>query len=236
MEQQFLPARGEVSGRLKVDVPSRIARRLIAPALPGFFERHPAIELELGSSDRAVDLVLEGVDCALRVGPLASSSLVARPLGHFTLTNCASPTYLARHGTPRTPADLPQHMAVNYASPTSGRAAPWEWQRDGETASLRMRSQVAANNAETYIACALAGLGLIQIPAYDVREHLAAGELVEVLPDARAEPLPVQLVYPHRRNLSRRVQAFAVWLETLLSDSLDPRAMSKTGGARASRR
>jgi DNA-binding transcriptional LysR family regulator len=236
MEQQFLPAHGQVSGRLKVDVPSRIARRLIAPALPGFFERHPAIELELGSSDRAVDLVLEGVDCALRVGPLASSSLVARPLGHFTLINCASPAYLARHGTPRTPADLPQHMAVNYASPTSGRPAPWEWQRDGGTASLRMRSQVAANNAETYIACALAGLGLIQIPAYDVREHLAAGELVEVLPDARAEPLPVQLVYPHRRNLSRRVQAFAGWLETLLSDSLDPRAMSKTGGARASRR
>jgi DNA-binding transcriptional LysR family regulator len=236
MEQQFLPAHGQVSGRLKVDVPSRIARRLIAPALPGFFERHPAIELELGSSDRAVDLVLEGVDCALRVGPLASSSLVARPLGHFTLINCASPAYLARHGTLRTPADLPQHMAVNYASPTSGRAAPWEWQRDGETATLRMRSQVAANNAETYIACALAGLGLIQIPAYDVREHLAAGELVEVLPDSRAEPLPVQLVYPHRRNLSRRVQAFAGWLETLLSDSLDPRAMSKTGGARASRR
>ncbi|MET3378426.1 MULTISPECIES: LysR family transcriptional regulator [Variovorax] len=236
MEQQFLPAHGQVSGRLKVDVPSRIARRLIAPALPGFFERHPAIELELGSSDRAVDLVLEGVDCALRVGPLASSSLVARPLGHFTLINCASPAYLARHGTPRTPVDLPQHMAVNYASPTSGRAAPWEWQRDGETASLRMRSQVAANNAETYIACALAGLGLIQIPAYDVREHLAAGELIEVLTDARAEPLPVQLVYPHRRNLSRRVQAFAGWLETLLSDSLDPRAVSKTGGARASRR
>ncbi|WP_198087949.1 LysR family transcriptional regulator [Variovorax sp. E3] len=241
MEQQFLPAHGQVSGRLKVDVPSRIARRLIAPALPGFFERHPGIELELGSSDRAVDLVLEGVDCALRVGPLASSSLVARPLGHFTLINCASPAYLARRGTPRSPADLPRHTAVNYASPTSGRAAPWEWRHDGETTALRMRSQVAANNAETYIACALAGLGLIQIPAYDVREHLAAGELVEVLPDARAEPLPVQLVYPHRRNLPRRMQAFAGWLEALLADSLDPPARpgparprkARQGGARS---
>ncbi|QNK67899.1 LysR family transcriptional regulator [Variovorax sp. PAMC26660] len=222
IEQQFLPAHGHVSGRLKVDVPSRIARRLIAPALPSFFERFSGIELELGSSDRAVDLVLEGVDCALRVGPLASSSLVARPLGHFTLINCASPAYLARHGTPRTPADFPQHLAVNYASPTSGRAAPWEWQRDGETHTLRIPSQVTTNNAETYIACALAGLGLIQIPAYDVREHLAAGELVEVMPDARAEPLPVHLVYPHRRNLSRRMQAFAGWLETLLADSLSP--------------
>ncbi|MDP9601349.1 transcriptional regulator, LysR family [Variovorax sp. YR750] len=235
MEQQFLPAHGQVSGRLKVDVPSRIARRLIAPALPEFFGRHPAIELELGSSDRAVDLVLEGVDCALRVGPMASSSLVARPLGHFTLINCASPAYLVRHGTPRTPADLPQHIAVNYASPTSGRAAPWEWLRDGEIATLRMRSQVAANNAETYIACALAGLGLIQIPAYDVREHLATGELVEVLPDARAEPLPVQLVYPHRRNLSRRMQAFAGWLETVLADSLDRPAASASGRPRKTR-
>ncbi|MBB4221330.1 LysR family transcriptional regulator [Variovorax sp. 375MFSha3.1] len=235
MEQQFLPARGQVSGRLKVDVPSRIARRLIAPALPDFFALHPAIELELGSSDRAVDLVLEGIDCALRVGPLANSSLVARPLGHFTLINCASPAYLERHGTPRTPADLPEHVAVNYASPTSGRAAPWEWLRDGETSTLRMRSQVAANNAETYIACALAGLGLIQIPAYDVREHLAAGELVEVLPDARAEPLPVQLVYPHRRNLSRRMQAFVGWLETVLADALDKPAQPTGGRARKAR-
>jgi DNA-binding transcriptional LysR family regulator len=236
IEQQFLPSRSQVSGRLKVDVPSRIARRLIAPALPDFLERYPAIELELGSSDRAVDLVLEGVDCALRVGPLASSSLVARPLGHFTLINCASPAYLARHGTPRTPADLPEHIAVNNASPTSGRAAPWEWQRDGETATLRMRSQVAANNAETYIACALAGLGLIQIPAYDVREHLAAGELAEVLPEARAQPLPVHLVYPHRRNLSRRMQAFAGWLEMLLAASLDAPEAPRPTGARTPRR
>lgn len=231
IEQQFLPAHSHVSGRLKVDVPSRIARLLIAPALPDFFTRFAAVELELGSSDRAVDLVLEGIDCALRVGPLASSSLVARPLGHFTLINCASPAYLARHGTPRTPADLPEHIAVNYASPTSGRAAPWEWQRDGETLTLRMYSRVTANNAETYIACALAGLGLIQIPAYDVRAHLAAGELVEVLPDARAEPLPVHLVVPHRRNLSRRVQAFAGWLDTVLATSLDAPPPSPAGRA-----
>lgn len=232
LEQQFLPTHGSVKGRLKIDVPSRIARRLIAPALPGFFQRHPAIELELGSSDRAIDLVHEGVDCALRVGPLTSSSLVARPLGHFTLINCASPAYLAQHGTPRSPAELPQHLAVHYASPASGRVMPWEWQRDGETSRLRMRGQVAANNAETYIACALAGLGLIQIPLFDVREHLAAGELVEVLADARAEPLPVHLVYPHRRNLSRRMQVFAAWLDGVLADALDAQAPPATARPR----
>ncbi|MBS0343725.1 MAG: LysR family transcriptional regulator [Proteobacteria bacterium] len=222
LEQHFLPTLGSVAGRIKVDVPSRIARRLIAPALPGFFARYPGLELELGSSDRAIDLVQEGVDCALRVGPLASSSLVARPLGRFTLVNCASPAYLQAHGTPTNPADLPRHLAVNYASPTSGRASMWEWHgRDGRASSLRMRSQVTANNAETYIACALAGLGLIQIPLFDVREHLAAGELVEVLHDARPVALPVHLVYAHRRNLSRRTQAFASWLEELLAPAFD---------------
>lgn len=223
IEQQFRPAGGAIGGRLKVDVPSRIARRLIAPALPGFFARHPAIELELGSSDRAIDLVQEGVDCALRVGPLASSSLVARPLGHFSLVNCASPAYLARHGTPRSPAELAGHRAVHYASPSSGRTSAWEWLREGEAVLLSMRGQVTANNAETYIACALAGLGLIQIPAFDVREHLAAGELVEVLPDAQPAAMPVHLVYPHRRHLSRRTQAFAGWIEALLAPSLTTR-------------
>lgn len=231
LEHQFRPGAQAVGGRLKVDVPSRVARRLVAPALPDFFARFPAIELELGSSDRAVDLVHEGVDCALRVGPLAASSLVARPLGRFTLINCASPGYLARHGTPRTPADLPQHLAVHYASPTSGRVAPWEWRRESEAVAVPMHGAVTVNNAETYIACALAGLGLIQIPAYDVREHLAAGELVEVLPAARAAPLPVHLVYPHRRHLSRRMQGFAAWLQALLAPHLDAESGTRVAGS-----
>jgi len=220
LEQQFRPAGGALAGRLRVDLPSRVARRLVAPALPAFLERHPGIEVELGSSDRAVDLVHEGIDCALRVGTLAASSLVARPLGTMRLINCASPAYLARHGTPRTPLDLPRHLAVNYASPTSGRIAPWEWQEDSAPQALAMSGRVAANNAETYIACCLAGLGLIQIPAFDVREHLAAGELVEVLPYWPAPPMPVHFVYPHRRHLSRRVQAFSAWLAGLLQPQL----------------
>lgn len=225
LEQQFRPTAGALSGRLRVDLPSRVARRLVAPALPGFLGQHPGIEVELGSTDRTVDLVQEGIDCALRVGPLASSSLVARPLGEFVLINCASPTYLAHHGTPRRPQDLERqaHRAVNYASPGSGRIAPWEWsEAGGGVRQLTLPSQVAANNAETYIACCLAGLGLIQIPAFDVREHLDAGELVEVLPNWRAPAMPVHLVYPHRRHLSRRMQAFSGWLAGLLAPHLAP--------------
>ncbi len=222
LEQQFRPSRAGAVGRLRVDVPSRIARRLIAPALPDFFALHPGIELELGSSDRAVDLVHEGVDCALRVGALATSSLVARPLGSFVLINCASPAYLARHGTPDAPQALAAegHEAVHYALPAGSRHALWEWQ-DGDTShTLALPGRVATNNVETYIACALAGLGMVQVPAYDVQDHLHNGALVEVLPQARPAPMPVHLVYPHRRHLSRRVQGFGAWLRDLLAPHL----------------
>lgn len=228
IEQQFRPAGGKVVGRLRVDVPGRIARRLIAPALPELLARHPDLQLDLGSSDRAVDLVHEGVDCALRVGPLAPSSLVARPLGSVELINCASPDYLARHGTPRGPQDLNSHLVVDYVSPTTGRSAPWEWVEDGQTRTMQPPSRVSANNAETYIACALAGLGLIQIPAFDVQHHLRADELLPLMPDAKPSPMPVHLVYPHRKHLSRRVQAFMSWLEALMSPHLRARALSRS--------
>ncbi|MGB3068961.1 MAG: LysR family transcriptional regulator [Ottowia sp.] len=221
LEQLFHPQAQALQGRLRVDLPSRIARHQVAPALPGFFAKHPRLELNLGSSDRAVDLVHEGIDCALRVGEMASSSLVARPLGAFRMINCASPAYLALHGVPERPAELPRHFAVNYASPGSNRAAAWEWVEEERLHTLPMQAQVSVNNAETYIACCLAGLGLIQIPAFDVREHLERGELVEVLPGWRAPSMPVQIIYPHRRHLSRRVKAFSDWLADLMGQCVE---------------
>lgn len=220
VEQQFRPTGGSIDGRLRVDVPSRIARRVMAPALPGFLEQHPQLSVELGSSDRMIDLVHEGVDCALRVGALLPSSLVARPVGKFELINCASLAYLQRYGTPAGPEDLPQHLVVDYASPSSGRAAAWEWQEDTLARSCAVRGRVAVNNIETYIACALAGMGLIQVPRFDVLEHLQAGELVEVMPQARPAAMPVHLVYPHRRHLSQRLQTFLNWAVSVLQPHL----------------
>jgi DNA-binding transcriptional LysR family regulator len=121
---------------------------------------------------------------------------------------------------PRHPGDLDGHLAVNYASPSSGRVEEWEWVEDGEPRTRRMRSRVTVNNAEAYIACCLAGLGLIQVPAYDVRRHVGAGDLVEVMPAYCAAPLPMTLLYPHRRHLSRRLKVFADWLVPLLRQQL----------------
>ena len=218
IEQRFRPSGTGVVGRLRVDVPSRIARLVIAPALSSLFRAHPDLELDLGSTDRAVDLVLENVDGALRVGQLADSSLVARPLGAFELINCASPGYLTAFGVPHSPQDLHEHKAVNYLSPSRGRAAAWEWLENGKLHTLAMSCNVAVNNAETYIACALSGLGLIQIPRYDVRAHLVAGELVEVMPEHRPPSLPVNMVFAHRAQLSRRMQVFMAWLGGLLEE------------------
>ncbi|MFG1431972.1 LysR family transcriptional regulator [Xanthobacter sp. V2C-8] len=219
-EGLFRHSGAKPSGKLRVDVPGRIGRLVVAPALPAFLDSFPDIDIDLGVTDRAVNLVEDSVDCVLRVGPLEDSGLIARPVGRLALINVASPGYLARRGTPRTPADLKDHLAVNYASPASGRVEAWEWVENEATRTLPMRGRVTVNGAEAYIACCLAGLGLIQIPAYDVTSHIAAGELVEVMPDHRAEPLPMTLLYPHRQHLSRRVQVFGDWLEALLREAI----------------
>ena len=219
-ENLFRQTAAQPSGKLRVDVPGRIGRLIIAPALPDFLDRYPQIDIDLGVTDRSVNLVEDSVDCVLRVGPLSDSGLIARSFGELPLINVVSPAYLARHGTPRTSDDLGDHWAVNYASPSSGRVEDWEWIEDGKLRTMPLRGRVTVNSAEAYIACCLSGLGLIQIPAYDVRHHVEAGELVEVMPDHRAQPMPMTLLYPHRQHLSRRLQVFADWLEALLKRQL----------------
>lgn len=204
------------TGVLRVDMPGRIGRLLVAPALADFLDRYPGIEVVLGATDRAVDLIEDNLDCVLRVGPLVDSTLIARSLGSLPLINVASPAYLARHGTPQGPQDLAGHWAVDYASPSTGRVDPWEWVQDGVAQRCALRHRVTVNSAEAYIACCLAGHGLIQIPAYDVRAHLQQGELVEVMPDHRAAPLPMALLLAHRQYTPQRVKVFADWLEALL--------------------
>lgn len=224
VEGLFRHAADMPQGLLRINVPSRVASHVLAPALPDFLARYPGVELEMGVTDRAVDLVQEGVDCVIRVGALSESSLVAVPLGELAMGNYASPGYLAAHGVPRRLADLDAHVMVTYAPPTTGRGAAWEYVEAGVPKTLAMRSRVTVNSAESYIACCLAGLGLIQIPAYDAAEHVAAGRLVEVLPGQHAAPMPLALLYPHRRQRAARLQAFVEWTRELLAARVLPPA------------
>lgn len=217
-EALFRQDASQPRGRVRANVPGRMGRLLFAPALPDFLARYPDIEVELGSTDRAVDLVQEGVDCAVRVGPLSDSSLIARRVGDLRLINCASPAYVRAHGAPQSVEDLGRHYAVNYASPSTGRIEDWEYVERGEARFAPMRARVTVNSAEAYIACCLAGLGLIQIPAYDVRHHVEAAELLDLAPGLRAAPMPLTILYPHRQHLSHRVQVFVDWAEALLRE------------------
>lgn len=215
-ETLFLQRPATISGRIRVEVPSRIGRLIIAPALPDLLQQHPEIDIVLGSSDRAVDLIGDGVDCALRVGGDSSDPrLVAVDLGRLRLVNVASRGYLDRHGTPRSPEDLDRHWMVGYAG-SDGRVDAWEWQDERGLQQRAVRTRVTVNNAEIYIACCLAGLGLIQVPAYDVATPLAAGELVELMPDYPAAAMTMTLLYPPHRHLSRRLQLFTQWLRQVL--------------------
>ncbi|KER70828.1 MULTISPECIES: LysR family transcriptional regulator [Burkholderia] len=205
-------------GAIRVDLPERFALNQVIPALPGFHARYPDLRVVIGTTDRFVDLVADGIDCAVRVGTMSDTSLVARRIGELAQINCAAPAYLARHGTPRSPDELPDHVAVGYFSSRTGRELDWEYadMDSGELHAVKMRSVVSVNSSQAYLACCLAGLGLIQVPRDGLGPLLADGSLVEVLPEWNAEPLPVSVVFPTGRHLAPRVRIFVDWLaETL---------------------
>ncbi|NDJ55875.1 LysR family transcriptional regulator [Enterobacteriaceae bacterium 4M9] len=221
LDSLFLHDPTSVSGRLRVDMPVSIARNLVIPRLPAFLQQYPGIELELSSSDRLVDVVQEGFDCVVRVGVLRDSGLVARQLGKLTQLNCASPGYLERFGWPQSPDELTSHALVHYAATLGVRPPGFEIWRDGQVQWIKTGGVLTVNSTETYHAACLAGLGIIQVPRVGVREALRSGELVEVLPQYRAAPLPVSLIWPHRRNLSRRVHLFMEWLSEVMKAYVD---------------
>ncbi|WP_292054106.1 MULTISPECIES: LysR family transcriptional regulator [unclassified Brevundimonas] len=210
----------QLAGRIRLDAPWRIGRLIIAPALPDFLDLWPGLRIELCLNDRNADMVGERVDVALRVGTLADSGLKARRIGEVAQINVASPAYLRTYGTPRCPDDLGGHLQVAYASPVTGRILPWEWSVAGESFSQPMDWRVSVNNAEAYIAAALAGMGLIQIPAYDVATALSHGDLVQVMPHHVPAPMPVSLVFLERSGQSRRLAVFSDWLAQTVASGL----------------
>jgi DNA-binding transcriptional LysR family regulator len=215
----FQQAPTALRGRLRIDMPTAMAREIVIPRLGEFMAAHPLIDLELSSTDRRVDLVHEGFDCVVRVGTLADSELIARPLGHYRMVNCASPAYLAAHGTPTSLNDLDAHWLVHYSS-TLGTGSPgWEYVDGGGRVRFKpMRGRLTVNNAHAYKAACVAGLGLIQAP--QIAPLLGDGQLIEVLPQFRAAPMPVSLLYAHRAGLSKRLRALMDWIALVLAPHL----------------
>jgi LysR family transcriptional regulator for bpeEF and oprC len=214
-EESLSRNRASPSGRLRVDVATGIANDVIIPALPEFFERYPDIALELGCGDRPVDLIEEGVDCAIRGGALPDSSLIARRIGVLHFLTCASPAYLAEHGRPTHPNDLLKHRCVNYFASKTGKIYDWDFSRGDEQIQIAVPSCLAVNDSTAYISAGLAGLGVMQMASYTIDPHIESGALELLLQDWSSTPMPVNVVYPQNRHLSAKVRVFVEWVADL---------------------
>lgn len=214
-EQSFHEGARNPRGKLRVDMPGSIGRLIVLPQLCEFHTRYPDIELMVGLGDKPVDLIQEGVDAVIRVGTLQDSSLVARRVGVFQGVTCASPEYLERHGEPNTLEDLENHYAVNYFSSRTGRIIDWDFLVDGKPVEVKMKGAVAVNDADAYLNCGLDGFGIIQPARLMALPYLRSGQLKEVLPQWKTQPMPISVVYPHNRHLSPKVRVFVDWVAEL---------------------
>lgn len=220
VEQLFRAGEGP-AGLLRVEVPARMARLQIAPALPGFLAAHPGVRIDFGGSDRISDLVGEGFDCVLRVGDPGDVNLAARPLGRLRQATLASPALLERHRPIVGLDDIPALPAIHFGRHPAGRPEPFEFLVDGAPVARMLVGRVTAGNAETYIACALQGLGVIQVPRYDVAGHLHDGSLVELLPAHPPPSLALTALYPTQQRTSRLLHAFIDWMDAIMTPFVD---------------
>lgn len=200
----------QASGRLRVNVPLSFGVNRLAALWPGFMVRHPNLELEVDLADRMVDLVEEGYDMAIRITRPPDSSLIYRQLASTRVLLCAAPDYLARRGLPASVAELARHDIIAYTYAPGGDT----WRFDGPAGeqSVTVRPRLRANNGETCRDAALAGLGITQQPEFLVAADLAAGGLVEILPETCSRELGIYAVYPSRKHLSLKVRALADYL------------------------
>jgi DNA-binding transcriptional LysR family regulator len=206
-------------GRLRVDVPSPLARMLLVPALPAFHARYPDIQLDMGVSDRMVDVIGDNVDCVVRGGALTNQSLMARRVGDLQLGVYAAPAYLAREGTPAHPGELEDthHRIVGFLWSRSGKAFPYAMHRGEERIEVQGRYVLSVDDGNAYLAAGLAGLGVLWLPHYMARPHLAGGELVPLFEDWRLDPMPLYVAFPPNRHVSAKLRVFIEWVAQLMA-------------------
>lgn len=205
-------------GRLRVDVPSPLARLILVPALPDFHARYPDIQLEMGVSDRAVDLISDNVDCVLRGGEISDQSLIARHVGDLQIAAYAAPNYVKRLGSPTNPQELVNtgHRIVGFLSSRTGKIAPWEMYRDSERIEIRSSYVLAVDDGNAYLEAGLAGMGVVALPTYMAAVYQACGALIPLFEQWRFNPMPLYLAFPPDRHVSAKLRAFIDWIIELM--------------------
>jgi DNA-binding transcriptional LysR family regulator len=198
-------------GLLRLEVQGTLARHFVVPRLPDFFAEYPDIEISMSETERWVDLIREGVDVVLRFGQLPDSDMIAREVAVLQRLTCAAPDYFERHGTPVTPDALDGHRMIGLRSLTTGRVRPMEFMVGDGVQEIMLPTTISVTGTESFLATALLGLGLVQIPYFHAEQALAQGTLVQVLSAWPPLPVPVSLLYPRNRQLSPRVRVFLDW-------------------------
>lgn len=219
MDADAQASRGSKRGRIRVSMPSLVAKPIVIPELPKFLADNPDIQLDISIADQHSDLIEEGLDCAVRVGPVIELGLVAKTVGTYKTLTYASPAYIQAYGEPFTLDDLSDHIGVSYAM-KSGRIRSWEFLEGNEFRTVSLKSAILVNDADTYVACGLAGLGLIQGGTFILDAHVRSGRLNKVLRDYPSNPRPVSVVYMPNQTRPRRVDIFIDWLVDLYSTRL----------------
>ncbi|MFY0665705.1 MAG: LysR family transcriptional regulator [Natronospirillum sp.] len=213
-------------GRLRVDVPSPLATKVLLPSLDNFHARYPDIQLDLGVSDRVVDMIGEGVDCVVRGGELTDLSLVARRVCNLPFGIYAAPCYLERYGTPLHPQELagPHHHTVGFTWARTGKALPYNLQKDGERITVHGRYKVSVDDGNACLAAGLAGLGVFALPYYMCQEPVARGELIPLFEQWRPDDMPLYVAFPPNRHVSAKLRVFINWIVELMAqhDAADP--------------
>ncbi|MBL8448095.1 MAG: LysR family transcriptional regulator [Zoogloeaceae bacterium] len=208
-EAALTDLRDEPTGKLAITAPTMFGRLHVCPVVGEFLDAFPHMRVHLLLLDRVVDLLEEGMDLAIRIGRLPDSSLVAVPMGTTGRIVCASPDYLARHGAPTEPGELPGHRCVQFVGLPG--AESWSFLAEGQRISVPIAGVLTTNQLDAAVDACLRGLGCGRFLEYQVAHELAAGRLVRLLVPYELPPVPVSLVYPHSRLLSSRVRAFVSW-------------------------
>ncbi|WP_313271713.1 LysR substrate-binding domain-containing protein [Stenotrophomonas sp.] len=209
-------------GRLRVDVPAPLASLVLVPALPDFNARYPDIQLDLGASDRKVDLIEENVDCVVRGGELTDLSLRARHVADLPLGAYAAPDYLARTGMPRHPVVLEDagHRIVAYRSSRAGSALMSPLRRGDEELLVQGRYVLSVDDGNAYLAAGIAGLGVLWLPQYMARQPLTRGELVPLFEDWHLDAMPMYVAFPSSRHVSAKLRVFIDWVVELMAQQV----------------
>lgn len=213
-QQELTQAVEHPTGRLRLSLP--LVGSLVLPVLGDFMRQYPQIQLDLEFTDRMVDVIAEGYDAVLRIGPPADSRLSARKLGQFRTVVVASPDYLARYGEPQSPADLTHHACLQYRFPSSGKLERWVMRGNDAENELVLPKTMVCNNIETRVCFALRGLGIAWLPDFAIREALEEGALREVLTRYASHTGVVHLLWPASKYPSPKLRVLIDFLSARL--------------------